>query len=254
MLQHKLKLTFTDLDSKLNRVIQKHELDYNEAYKIMLQRKERDLQVLIDKVREKIAQDMFKDEKIKKLEQQINFIRAEAIRLDKSCKNLRDETAKYRSQLDVMNTDNAFLKEQVLDLNKQNKALKYSMARLQDQYKELVRVNEEGSLIQQEVVKRTELIDNILKTENLDLTQTIDEVNQSTKVGTPSHLRPVRLVHQRQPKLESVGSMDEGGSQKAASAVFQTIVMNEDQSLAEKARSVEEEILGRRSSLTTLED
>ena len=36
MLQHKLKLTFTDLDSKLNRVIQKHELDYNEAYKIML--------------------------------------------------------------------------------------------------------------------------------------------------------------------------------------------------------------------------
>ena len=52
---------------------------------------------MIDKVREKIAQDMFKDEKIKKLEQQISFIRAEAIRLDKSCKNLRDETAKYRS-------------------------------------------------------------------------------------------------------------------------------------------------------------
>ena len=60
-LSEKLKLTFTDLETKLNRVIQKHELDYNEAYKIMLQRKEKDLRVLIDRVREKIAQDMFKD-------------------------------------------------------------------------------------------------------------------------------------------------------------------------------------------------
>ena len=106
--------------------------------------------------------------------------------------------------------------------------------------------------MQNEVGKRTDLIDNILKTENLDLTQTIDEVNQSTKVETPSMLRPIRFT-QRQPKLETVGSMDEG-SQKAASAVFQTIVMNEEQSLAAKARSVEEEILGRRTSLTTLED
>ena len=60
-LSEKLKLTFNDLEVKLNRVIQKHELDYNEAYKIMLQRKEKDLRVLIDRVREKIAQDMFKD-------------------------------------------------------------------------------------------------------------------------------------------------------------------------------------------------
>ena len=60
-LSEKLKLTFNDLEIKLNRVIQKHELDYNEAYKIMLQRKEKDLRVLIDRVREKIAQDMFKD-------------------------------------------------------------------------------------------------------------------------------------------------------------------------------------------------
>lgn len=60
-LKEKIKFTFNDLEIKLNRVIQKHELDYNEAYKIMLQRKEKDLRVLIDKVREKIAQDMFKD-------------------------------------------------------------------------------------------------------------------------------------------------------------------------------------------------
>lgn len=98
----------------------------------MLKRKEGDLQLLMDRVRDKIAQDMFKDEKIKKLEQQIAFIRTEAIRLDKSCKALRDETAKYRSQLDVMDTDNSFLKEQVLDLNKQNKALKFALNRLQD--------------------------------------------------------------------------------------------------------------------------
>lgn len=54
-LQEKIKFTFNDLEIKLNRVIQKHELDYNEAYKIMLQRKEKDLRVLIDRVREKIA-------------------------------------------------------------------------------------------------------------------------------------------------------------------------------------------------------
>ncbi len=133
-LQGRLRSTFSDLDVKLNRVILKHEHEYNEAYKIMLKRKEGDLQILIDRVREKISQDMFKEEKIKKLEQQISFIRTEAIRLDKSCKVLRDEGAKHRSQLDVMNTDNKFLKEQVLDLNKQNKALKFTLARLQEQY------------------------------------------------------------------------------------------------------------------------
>lgn len=93
----KLKVTFSDLDEKLNKVILKHEQEYSEAYKIMLKRKETDLQVLIDRVREKIAANIFKDEKIKKLEQQITFIRAEAIRLDKSCKGLRDEVAKCKS-------------------------------------------------------------------------------------------------------------------------------------------------------------
>ena len=65
----RLKLTFSDLDERLNKVILRHEQEYSEAYKIMLKRKETDLQVLIDRVREKIAANIFKDEKIKKLEQ-----------------------------------------------------------------------------------------------------------------------------------------------------------------------------------------
>ena len=63
----------------------------------MLKRKEADLQILIERVREKLSVDIVKDEKIKKMEMQTSFIRKEAIRLDKACKVLRDQAAKLRS-------------------------------------------------------------------------------------------------------------------------------------------------------------
>ena len=251
----RLKLTFSDLDERLNKVILRHEQEYSEAYKIMLKRKETDLQVLIDRVREKIAANIFKDEKIKKLEQQISFIRAEAIRLDKSCKGLRDEVAKCQSQLDVMNTDNKFLKEQVLDLNKQNKALKFTLSRLQDQYVSLSGHFQLTEASIGEVNKRTKLIDSIIKAENLDITRTIDQINLSMKLDTPGERddnlqnASIKSVHHDPldvksppPLMQELRCQD--FSQKAASAVLETVELTDDQtaSIAEKkARSVEAE-------------
>lgn len=76
----------TNLDVKLNRVIQKQEYEYLQSYNLFVNKKERELRTIIEKLNEKAHNSSHKDEKIVELELIIHKLRNEALR----CEEIKD--------------------------------------------------------------------------------------------------------------------------------------------------------------------
>ena len=70
--------TIADLDSKLNKVVSRQELDFLAGYSLFVSKKSRELRDIIDKLNEKNQGNSIKDDKIEELELLIHKLRSEA--------------------------------------------------------------------------------------------------------------------------------------------------------------------------------
>ena len=118
--------TFNDFDSKLDRVVEKHEKDFLSAYRGHMLKVQKELSFLKKKANEQEFK-LRKDDRIKSLEVSLDWFRKEALKLGSTCENFKREVEKWKSKADALEDDKSFLEKQLLKAKRQNKLLKVAL-------------------------------------------------------------------------------------------------------------------------------
>lgn len=125
------------MDKSMNVVLKKHEYEYLQAYNIHVKRKEGELRELIQRMNERHSDTQIKDQKIHKLEKQLNHIRRQVIDQGVKEQKLTNEVKYWRSKFDEEKAEKQFFHKSALDTKKKNQLLKIAIQRLQCEYDEL---------------------------------------------------------------------------------------------------------------------
>ena len=89
-LQNELAETFEDLDTKLNKMMQRQEVEYMKTYTHYVKKKERELKEMILLLGKKSKNaDLVKDEKIKELEQVCRQAIQNEAKMEKQVRDLK---------------------------------------------------------------------------------------------------------------------------------------------------------------------
>ena len=133
-LQNELADTFEDLDTKLNKMMQKQEVEYMKTYTHYVKKKERELKEMILVLGEKAKNaDRVKDEKIRELEQVCRQAITNEAKMEKQVRELKQQVRKYKEQAEALESDQEFLKRKTLEAKRKNKLLKSAIHRMQQQ-------------------------------------------------------------------------------------------------------------------------
>eukprot|EP00743_Colponemidia_sp_Colp-15_P003311 GILK01003576.1.p1 GENE.GILK01003576.1~~GILK01003576.1.p1 ORF type:complete len:525 (+),score=74.49 GILK01003576.1:89-1663(+) len=118
------------LDDKVKDVLGKHEKDFLSAYRAHMYTVQKEMQSLKQKANEEEAK-LRRDQKINSLEQERDWFKTEALRLDALCKNYKKEVDKWKQKALALEEDRQFLEEQIKSAKRQNKLLRAGLERAQ---------------------------------------------------------------------------------------------------------------------------
>lgn len=113
-----------DLDHKVENVLKKHEADFLNVYRGHMFNVQKEMRMLKEKASEE-ENKRRRDEELVKMEQERDWFRNEAVRLDKICKGegsleYKKSVEKWKSRADALEEDRKFLEDQVLGAKKLN--------------------------------------------------------------------------------------------------------------------------------------
>ena len=101
------------MDQKVGNVLRKHEADFLNVYRGHMFNVQKEMRLLKEKASEE-ENKRRRDEELVKMEQERDWFRNEAVRLDKICKEYKKSVEKWKNKADALEEDRKFLEEQVL--------------------------------------------------------------------------------------------------------------------------------------------
>jgi len=112
------------LDQKVGNVVRKHEADFLNVYRGHMFNVQKEMRMLKEKASEE-ENKRRRDEELVKMEQERDWFRNEAVRLDKICKGIcsseyKKSVEKWKNKADALEEDRKFLEDQVLSAKKLN--------------------------------------------------------------------------------------------------------------------------------------
>jgi hypothetical protein len=129
-LDDELKQLANTMDSRIKRMLAEHEKDFFLAYKTHMYAVQKDFKELKAKADEEDSKTR-KDQKIQRLEKQLDWFMTEAMRLDDLCKRYKKEVDKWKAKGEALEEDHRFLEDQIKGAKRQNKVLRAAVERAQ---------------------------------------------------------------------------------------------------------------------------
>jgi len=111
------------MDNKIRVLLNENQTNFLMAYKEQMMHIQKELKIL----KKKVDEETYKrknNERMNILEQERDWFRAEAIRLDKVCKEQQKSLQEVKFKLKLVSEDKSYFEEFVLNAKKENKALK----------------------------------------------------------------------------------------------------------------------------------
>lgn len=119
-------------NGKIGKLLQNHEKDFMLAYKDQMGQVQNELRILKSKIDEETLKQK-NDEKLKILEEERDYFRAEAIRLDKLCKDQGQTIEECKFKITLAQEEKSFYEGFVIETKKENNALKTELINLYNQ-------------------------------------------------------------------------------------------------------------------------
>jgi hypothetical protein len=114
------------------KVLQKHELEYMQAYNIYVKRKETELKQLINDISTRLGDSVANDKKIKRLEFNEHLMKGKEIKLADQIATLKRQLKSAETTLASVTEEKTFFHMVALENKKQKKLLKVSLSRLHE--------------------------------------------------------------------------------------------------------------------------
>lgn len=167
-------------------VLQKHEADFLNVYKGHMYNIQKEMRVL----KEKVSEDELKrkrDEELKSLENERDWFRNEALRLDKLCKQHKRNLEIWKNKAQILEEDRKFMEDQILLAKRENLKLLESL----ESQKELALSNEKTWIKPDDSIK-------------LSISRPETAVKQQSKfVSTIKHLQSQIDIQKKSMKLQN---------------------------------------------------
>ncbi|KRX10859.1 hypothetical protein PPERSA_12210 [Pseudocohnilembus persalinus] len=141
-----------EFNKQISGLLKKSEDDFLHAYKEQMTKIQKELKTLKRKIDEETKKQKTND-KMNILEQERDYFRAEALRLDKICKDQLRDLEELKFKIQILTEDKDYYENFVIETKKENKALKSELLFL---YKNKIKNHQ----------KEQDLEDNINKEEN----------------------------------------------------------------------------------------
>ena len=119
------------LDKNLVNVLKKQEADYLKGYSIYVKQKEKDLKDIITRISANNSDNDQKDRKIFTLQQSLDSLNKERVRMDKEKQELQERVKHWMARAQGFEQDMHTLQNQIIESKRQNKLLKLALGRLE---------------------------------------------------------------------------------------------------------------------------
>ncbi|CAD8177275.1 unnamed protein product [Paramecium pentaurelia] len=180
---NKLQDIIDNLQGKVDKIIKSQEDDFMIAYKEQMTEIQKELKAMKRKIDEEALRQKA-DEKKRILEEERDYFREEALRLDKLCQEQLRTIEELKFKLKITLEEKQYYEGFVIDSKKENKALKYELLYLykqkSEEQKSGQRVGSVGNINQRTVIKKN--IDyRPFTQEGTQISATKDELGEGSK-------------------------------------------------------------------------
>eukprot|EP01138_Halocafeteria_seosinensis_P013378 gb/GECG01013664.1/.p1 GENE.gb/GECG01013664.1/~~gb/GECG01013664.1/.p1 ORF type:complete len:497 (+),score=88.10 gb/GECG01013664.1/:1-1491(+) len=122
-MQERVQGVVNTLNEKVSRVLQIQEKEFLEAYRGHMYTVQRELKMWQQKADEEAAKAL-RDAKVKRLEEECAWFRAESLRLDKYTNAMKKDLESMREKVNALEEDRSWLEKQLKNTTKDNKVLR----------------------------------------------------------------------------------------------------------------------------------
>lgn len=119
----KLRNEIEDIHSRVNKLVQQSEEEFLYAYRKQINVLQRELRALKKRMDEETLK-LKANDKMNILEEERDYFRAEALRLDKICKQQQRDIEELNFKMKILQEDKTYYEGFVIETKKENKALK----------------------------------------------------------------------------------------------------------------------------------
>lgn len=127
------------MEDSFARVLAQHEYEYAQAYNIFVKNKEAELKQLIDDITQRLGDKVANDRKMKRLELNEFIMREKANEQVTEITQLRKDIQSLKVRITSEQEEKTFYHSIAIENKKQNKLLKVSLTRLNDEYDTLTK-------------------------------------------------------------------------------------------------------------------
>ncbi|CAD8175105.1 unnamed protein product [Paramecium pentaurelia] len=153
---NKLQDIIDNIQGKVDKIIKSQEDDFMIAYKEQMAEIQKELKAMKRKIDEEALRQKA-DEKKRILEEERDYFREEALRLDKLCQEQSRTLEEIKFKLKITQEEKQYYEGFVIDSKKENKALKYELLQLYKQKSEDQKIGQRvgsvGNINQRTVIK-----------------------------------------------------------------------------------------------------
>eukprot|EP00347_Sterkiella_histriomuscorum_P008339 403345473 len=137
----KINSQITDLDDRLDQILEKHEKDFLTAYRYHMLKVQKELVALKQKANENELKNQ-QESRINELEKQTQMFREQCMKLRNKC-DAQDKTLdNLKNSIDELEDDRKFLDYEIRDSRLQNKMLKITLSKQHNECEEISQINQ----------------------------------------------------------------------------------------------------------------
>ncbi|CDW88794.1 UNKNOWN [Stylonychia lemnae] len=140
-LQTKINSQITDLDNRLDSILEKHEKDFLTAYRYHMLKVQKELVTMKQKANENELKTQ-QESRINDLEKETNKYRSLCVQLRQKCDQQEKRLEQLRQFIDELEDDRKFLDYEIRDSRLQNKMLKITLSKQHNQCEEINILNQ----------------------------------------------------------------------------------------------------------------